>query len=207
MEIETAPRHPAPTPWGRLLLSVVLFGPVTLLVLLPIGLGLERYVMTGSSMDGGIDRGSIAFERVVPVSDLRVGDVITYSHPAADEDEDAMVTHRIVSIRPEGIRTQGDAEATADPWVLHPDSPTISRVEFTVPWIGWAYLLLYRAQGWVLILASAATLVVLMSRRIRHRPARLRHPDADGSGETEAAPEAPETRVDGRDSATRAAKP
>ena len=111
MEIETAPRHPAPTPWGRLLLSVVLFGPVTLLVLLPIGLGLERYVMTGSSMEGGIDRGSIAFERVVPVSDLRVGDVITYAHPGAGADQDAMVTHRIVSIRAEGIRTQGDAEA------------------------------------------------------------------------------------------------
>ena len=207
MEIETAPRHPAPTPWGRLLLSVVLFGPVTLLVLLPIGLGLERYVMTGSSMAGGIDRGSIAFERVVPVSDLRVGDVITYSHPGAGADQDAMVTHRIVSIRPEGIRTQGDAEATADPWVLHPDSPTMSRVEFTIPWIGWAYLLLYRAQGWVLTLASAAVLVVLMTRRMRHRPATLRHPDAPERGETEATREAPETGVNGRDSATRAAKP
>jgi signal peptidase len=208
MEIETAPSPPAPTPWGRLLLFVVLFGPVTLLVLLPIGLGLERYVMTGNSMDGGIDRGSIAFERVVPVSDLRVGDVITYAHPGADGDQDAMVTHRIVSIRPEGIRTQGDAEATVDPWVLHPDSPTMSRVEFTVPWIGWAYLLLYRAQGWMLILASAAALGVLMSRRIRHRPATLRQPDDVGeSDETGATPEAPETRVDGRDSATRAAKP
>src|SRR6478735_9972746 len=98
MEIETAPSPPAPTPWGRLLLFVVLFGPVTLLVLLPIGLGLERYVMTGSSMAGGIDRGSIAFERVVPVSDLRVGDVITFAEPdpgageSGHEDGDSVVT-------------------------------------------------------------------------------------------------------------------
>src|SRR6478735_1907068 len=97
MEIETAPRHPAPTPWGRLVLFVVLFGPVTLLVLLPIGLGLERYVMTGDSMAGSIGQGSIAFERVVPVSDLRVGDVITYRAPDVDG-HDAMVTHRIVSV-------------------------------------------------------------------------------------------------------------
>jgi hypothetical protein len=81
-----------------LVLFVVLFGPVTLLVLLPIGLGLQRYVMTGDSMAGSIDRGSIAFERVVPVSDLRVGDVTTYRPPEAAAD-DTMVTHRIVSIQ------------------------------------------------------------------------------------------------------------
>jgi signal peptidase len=211
MEIETAPRHPAPTPWGRLLLFGVLFGPVILLVLLPIGLGLERYVMTGSSMDGGIDRGSIAFERVVPVSDLRVGDVITYPHPGADADADAdadaMVTHRIVSIRPEGIRTQGDAQATSDPWVVHPDSPTMSRVEFTVPWIGWAYLLLFRAPGWVLTLGSAAALVVLMTRRMRHRPMPLRQSAVPQPEEADVTNEAPGTRVNGRDAATRGSKP
>lgn len=165
MEIETAPRHPAPAPWGRLVLFVVLFAPVTLLVLLPIGLGLQRYVMTGSSMAGSIDRGSIVFERSVPLSDLRVGDVITYPHPEAAED-DAMITHRIVSVRPDGIRTRGDAEARLDPWVVRPDSPTMSRVEFTLPWIGWAYLLLFRAQSWILSLAAASGLVVVLSRHL-----------------------------------------
>ena len=221
MEIETAPRHPAPTPGGRLLLFVVLFGPVTLLVLLPIGLGLERYVMTGSSMDGGIDRGSIAFERVVPVSDLRVGDVITYPHPEA-EGGDTLVTHRIVSIQPDEIRTQGDAAEAVDPWVVHPDSPTMSRVEFTVPWIGWAYLLLFRAQGWVLTLGSAAVLVVLMTRRLRQPDLRkpdVRQPElpepAGSEGPVEGPVEAPGARVNARDSAsdvatdsaTRGAKP
>jgi signal peptidase len=200
MEIETAPRHPAPTPWGRLLLFVVLFGPVTLLVLLPIGLGLERYVMTGSSMDGSIDRGSIAFERVVPVSDLRVGDVITYPHPEAEGD-DALVTHRIVSIQPDEIRTRGDAKAAVDPWVVHPDAPTMSRVEFTVPWIGWAYLLLFRAQGWVLTLGSAAVLVVLMTRRLRRPPASVRQPEPARSEPGDDANEAPVTQVNPRDSA------
>jgi len=175
MEIETAPRHPAPTPWGRLVLFVVLFGPVTLLVLLPIGLGLERYVMTGDSMAGSIGQGSIAFERVVPVSDLRVGDVITYRAPDVDG-HDAMVTHRIVSVEAEGIRTRGDAVATVDPWVVRPDAPTMSRVEFTVPWIGWAYLLLFHPQGWVLTVSSAVALVVLLTHRLRQPKATLREP-------------------------------
>jgi signal peptidase len=176
MEIETAPRHPAPTPWGRLLLFVVVLGPVTLLVLLPIGLGLQRYVVTGDSMAGSLDRGSIAFERVVPVSDLRVGDVITYPEPGAGAGE-VMVTHRIVSVRPEGFRTQGDAVATPDPWLVHPEPPTMSRVEFSVPWIGWAYLLLFHPQGWVLTLASAVALVALTTHRLRRRPPTLRQAD------------------------------
>jgi signal peptidase len=173
MEIETAARPQASTPWGRLVLFLVLFGPVALLVLLPVGLGLERYVMTGSSMDGGIDRGSIAFERVVPVSDLRVGDVITYPHPEGSE-QDSLVTHRIVAIEREGIRTQGDAVTTPDPWLLRPETPTISRVEFAVPWVGWAYLFLFHPEGWLLTSAAALALVLLMSRRLRHAPATLR---------------------------------
>jgi len=206
MEIETAPRYPAPTPWRRLVLFAVVFGPVTLLVLLPVGLGLDRYVMTGSSMDGSIDRGSIAFERVVPVSDLKVGDVVTFPEPGSAADDGAMVTHRIVSMDPDGIRTQGDATAAVDPWVLHPGSPTMSRVEFTVPWIGWAYLLLFRAQGWVLSIAAAAALVVLMTWRLRRPVATLRVP-APTDATTVPPAGAPGTRVNGRDSGTRGTKP
>ena len=182
MEIETAPHRPATTPWGRLVLFVVIFAPVTFLVLLPIGLGLERYVMSGDSMSGGIDQGSIVFERVVPVSDLRAGDVITYSPPAA-ADVDGMVTHRIVSVGPEGIVTQGDAEAAPDPWTLRPGSPTMSRVVFSVPWIGWAYLFLFHPQGWVLTVASALALTLLMSRRFRRTSPTLRPIHKDTSAD------------------------
>ena len=194
MEIETAPRPPAQTPWGRLALLVVLLGPVIVLVLLPIGLGLERYVMTGDSMAGSMGRGTIAFERAVPVNNLRVGDVITYRRPGAavdgvdggdvdGGDGGVMITHRIVSIRPDAIRTQGDAVDSVDPWVLRPEAPTISRVEFTVPWIGWAYLLLFHTQGWVLTLASAAVLALLTVRRLRHPPATIRqHEPTDVEG-------------------------
>jgi signal peptidase len=166
MEIATEARPPAPTPWGRLVLSAVLLGPVSLLVLLPVGLGLERYVMTGRSMDGSVGRGSVAFERVVPVSDLRVGDVITFPQPES-ADEDALVTHRIVAVERDGIRTQGDASDAPDPWVLHPDTATMSRVEFAVPWVGWVYLLLFRPLGWLLAAAVSAAVLLLMSGRLR----------------------------------------
>ncbi|MBA2956103.1 signal peptidase I [Nocardioides sp. MAH-18] len=168
MEITTAPRPPAPAPWGRLLLCAALFAPVTFLVLLPMGLGFERYVMTGHSMAGSVDRGSVAFERVVPVSDLQVGDIITYPRPDGGA-EQGMVTHRIVYVGPDGIVTRGDAEPAVDPWVLRPAAPTVSRVEFVVPWVGWAYLFLFHPPGVVLVIASGIALVFLTRWRVRPR--------------------------------------
>ena len=50
-------------------------------MILPGLFGYQRYVITSGSMTGTYDRGSVVFADVVPVSDLRVGDVITYTPP------------------------------------------------------------------------------------------------------------------------------
>ncbi|GAA1142360.1 hypothetical protein [Nocardioides aquiterrae] len=166
MEITTSPHRPASTPWGRLVALVVILGPVTVLVLLPIGLGLQRYVMTGDSMDGerpdGIPRGSVVFERPVPVDDLRVGDVITYRPPASAH-VDGMVTHRIVAIDHSGIVTQGDALAEPDPWRLQPDGSVVPQVVFSLPWVGYAYLVLGDPVLWLLLLGGAGLLAALLA--------------------------------------------
>ncbi|WP_051549530.1 S26 family signal peptidase [Nocardioides sp. URHA0032] len=170
MEIATSPHRPASTPWGRLLALVVILGPVTALVLLPIGLGLQRYVMTGDSMDGdradSIPRGSVVFERRVPVDDLRVGDVITY-RPPASAGVDGMVTHRIVARDADGIVTQGDASATPDPWRLELGGNAVPRVVLTAPWVGYAYLVLADPVLWLLLVGSAGALVLLLVTNVR----------------------------------------
>jgi signal peptidase I len=171
MEITASPHRPAPTPWGRLLALVVVLAPVSFLVLLPIGLGLERYVMSGDSMDGGdggIAQGTVLFERAVPVDDLAVGDVITFQAPESS-DIDGMVTHRVVAVRPAGVVTQGDAEPRRDPWVLPDDAPNVSEVVFTLPWVGYAYLLVADPGTWLLVVASAALLALLLSGEVRRR--------------------------------------
>jgi signal peptidase len=171
MEITAAPHRPAPTPWGRLLALVIILGPVSVLVLLPIGLGLQRYVMSGDSMDAGdhgIAQGTVLFERAVPVNQLRVGDVITYEAPKSSG-VDGMVTHRVVAVRPTGVVTQGDAEPERDPWVLASDAPTVSRVEFTLPWVGYAYLLVAEPGTWLLVVVAAGALALLLSGELRRR--------------------------------------
>lgn len=177
MEITTSPHRTASTPWGRLVALAVVLGPVSVLVLLPIGLGLQRYVMSSSSMDGdqpgGIPRGAVVYERLVPVDDLRTGDVITFRPPPSAH-VDGMVTHRIVAIGPDGIRTQGDANAAPDPWLLQPGDTVVPRVAFALPYVGYAYLFAAEPLLWLLATGCAGLLLLLVttgSRRARVAPA------------------------------------
>ena len=87
----------------------------------PSAFGYSRYVITGGSMTGTIDKGSVVFEKPVDIDDLEVGDVITYQ-PPADAGTTSLVTHRIIAMEPaEGggvlFTTQGDNNP--DPCLLY----------------------------------------------------------------------------------------
>ena len=122
-------------------LAIVAAFATAAMMLLPALLGYERYVVTGGSMAGTLDRGSIAFDRPVPVADLRVGDVITYQPPPG-RTSSALVTHRIVWAGRDRagrrtFRTKGDANPSADPWRFTLTRPTQARVAFHVPYAGY----------------------------------------------------------------------
>ena len=171
MEIATAPRSPAGLAWRRWLALVVALAPVTLFVLLPIGLGLERYVVTGDSMSPALHRGTVVFERVVPASDVRVGDVVTFPHPT-ESDAGAVVTHRVVEVRPGGFVTRGDALSHRDPWIVRPTAASVSRVVFSVPLVGWIYLAAEGPGIWLVSTGAAVVAAVALRRRSapRHNP-------------------------------------
>jgi signal peptidase len=166
-------------------------------MLVPPLLGYERYVVTGGSMDGTYDRGSIVFDKPVPVSELEVGDVITY-RPPAEEGIDGLVTHRIVSIRDQGgegpfFRTKGDANESVDPWRFTLDQPTQARVSFHVPYVGYALAALSVREVRMLVIGLPALLiaVVLATRLWREAgiEARARREAAAASPPEEAAPQ------------------
>jgi signal peptidase len=111
------------------------------ILLIPAGLGFERYVIVSGSMTGSYDRGSIVFDDKVPVEDLKVGDTITYAPPANASPED-LVTHRIVwagrnDLDERTFRTKGDANTTVDPWTFTLEQPEQARVAFSVPYVGY----------------------------------------------------------------------
>ena len=142
----------------------LLFGA---LLILPAALGWQRYVITSGSMTGTYDRGSLVLDEVVPVSDLRKGDVITYRPPAGSGPA-GLVTHRIAEITTDELgrrtfRTKGDANEAADPWTFHLPKGDQARVRAGVPYIGFALAALSKRDLRMLIVGFPAGLIALFS--------------------------------------------
>jgi signal peptidase I len=133
------------------------------LMLLPGLLGYQRYVITSGSMTGTYDRGSVVFDEVVPVDDLKVGDTITYTPPPG-YGPSGRVTHRIVWIGSDTfdrrvLRTKGDANEAVDPWTFTLDGPTQARVAFHVPYVGYVLALLAMRQARMALIGLPALLI------------------------------------------------
>src|SRR5256885_11069134 len=94
-------------------------------------------VLSGS-MRPTFDAGDIVVATPARVSDLRSGDIIVYLAPPPNS---AVVSHRIVSVRPDGdsvlVQTRGDANPVADPWTARLPAGTAWRVRYVVPRLRW----------------------------------------------------------------------
>jgi signal peptidase len=149
---------------GRGLVSLILVLTVAALAVtfVPGLLGYQRYVLVGGSMEPTIHRGSLVFDEIVRVSDLRQGDVITYTPPGFRRP----VTHRIIAATRQKtgspvFQTQGDANAAADMRPFKLDQATQARYSFAVPYLGWAFIVLGTPQARLILLALPALLIAL----------------------------------------------
>jgi signal peptidase I len=160
--------------------AAVIATVIAALMFVPGLLGLDRYVITGGSMSGTFDRGALLFERQVPVSDLRVGDIITYM-PPSDSGLTELVTHRIVAIEPGDaatggpvFRTQGDANESADPWTFTLALDVQPRVEGWLPQVGWVFIALAEPSVRIIAIGVPAAIIALLSLRDLVRAIRRR---------------------------------
>lgn len=148
----------------NLVIGIVILG--SLAFILPSLFGYDRYAITGGSMSGTFERGSLAFEKVVPVADLQVGDTITYRPPASTGIE-GLVTHRIVEINDskagDSFRTKGDANATRDPWTFQLHQGTQPRLSYTIPYVGYAFLALADRNTRMLVIGIPAGILAFLS--------------------------------------------
>lgn len=174
-----------------LLVTAITVFAVCLAVLMlgvPAVLHLQRYVITGGSMEPTISKGSVVFDRVVPVSDLRVGDVITFRPPEGL----SQVTHRIVARSRDDagqlvFKTRGDANQYVDPWAVSFPRGTQARYWFGVPYVGYALGLLSFASVRMLFLALPAlvigiSLLVSVWRDVRGGDTGLENPNVAAAG-------------------------
>jgi signal peptidase len=176
MSVELTTLPPRTRRGGSLVLNAacVLITLLALLFILPAAFGLSRYVITGGSMSGTIERGAVVFEETVPVADLAVGDIITYL-PPAESGLDTLVTHRIVSIDGDTFRTRGDANADVDPWTFQLSSTVQPRVVADVPYVGYLFIALADRGTRMLVIGVPAAIIALLSLRelasgLRRRP-------------------------------------
>ncbi|HEX7297783.1 MAG TPA: signal peptidase I [Solirubrobacteraceae bacterium] len=135
-----------------------------LCVIVPALLGFQRYVITSGSMTGTYDRGALVFDRVVPTSSLRAGDVITFRPPG----QVGLVTHRIVSLRTVRgrpvLRTKGDANSAPDPWgSFSLDGGEQARVAFQLPYAGFAIAALSERGVRMVVIGGPALLIALVT--------------------------------------------
>ena len=148
---------------------------LALAFLLPAMFGLQRYVITGGSMDGTYDLGSVVFAETVPVEDLRVGDVITYV-PPAESGIDSLVTHRIVEIDGTTFRTRGDANPDVDPWTFELTAANQARATASLPYLGFLFIALGDRSTRIALIGIPAGIIALASlvelaQVLRRRPA------------------------------------
>jgi len=171
MELAVVPRR---RPWSvgaRLALVLLVISPVTLLALLPAAVGLERYVITADDMGPGLGRGSVAFERLVPVSDLAEGDVVTLAptgpvdpaEPAASSPETGLVTQRVVEVGGGSLTTRAD-EAPAGAATVVEGRTTVSRLVVAVPLVGYPFIAGIGSLAWAASVVLGLALGVLFLR-------------------------------------------
>jgi signal peptidase I len=128
--------------------------------------GFSRYVITGESMTGTIDKGSVVIEKPATVDELEVGgDIITYL-PPPDSGTSSLVTHRIIKTEPaEGggvlFTTQGDHNPQPDPWHFKLVDQEQPVVEYSVPYVGWVFIALADRSTRMLLIGIPASLVAL----------------------------------------------
>lgn len=129
--------------------------------------GFRPVAVYSGSMVPTLRIGSVAVDRPVAASSVRVGDVITFSDPYVPG---RLVTHRVIRIfhTPKGdaYRTKGDANTSRDPWTIRlPDR--VGRVQFSIPGVG--YVLWYahtREVRTALIALMAVLILAALLRRI-----------------------------------------
>ncbi|WP_081746748.1 signal peptidase I, partial [Arthrobacter sp. H5] len=135
--------------------------------------GYQTATMLTASMAPEIMPGDVVVTTRQPVSEVEVGDVISFHIPI---DDHRVETHRIIEVmdREDGstaVRTQGDANDGADPWEATLEGDYVYEVFMVIPELGNVIRAL-RAPvlNNVLVYGSSAVLVVVLLTMIWSKP-------------------------------------
>jgi len=120
-----------------------------------------RPILSGS-MRPGFAIGGVAITETIPTSQLKVGDVAVFHPPFL---KNTTYIHRIISIKKSGdqyiIRTKGDDNPIADPWLLRVTSKNAYVARFTLPFIGYLAVWVHSYNGRKVLLTIVGVLLII----------------------------------------------
>ncbi|SEI85593.1 signal peptidase, endoplasmic reticulum-type, partial [Arthrobacter sp. yr096] len=120
---------------GMLILAAMVF---LFLAIGPRILGYQTSTMLTGSMAPLINPGDVVVTVPTPITDVKVGDIITYHIPVEDQ---RVETHRITNITTTAdggiaVQTKGDANNGIDPWIATLQGKTVDKQIATIPYVG-----------------------------------------------------------------------
>lgn len=161
---------------GRAVFTLILIVAALVFLFLAVGprfLNYQTSTMLTGSMSPGINPGDVVVSVRTPVSELKVGDVITYSIPV---DDHRIETHRVASIKRDdagatSVTTKGDANAGEDPWTAVLSEDYVYTQAGVVPYLGDVIRTLRQPliQS-VFLYGASALLVVVVLTAIWRKP-------------------------------------
>lgn len=141
-----------------------------------------RPVLSGS-MRPGFSVGGVVITKRVPLSEIKVRDVIVFTRPNQPSE---LVVHRVTSLTRAGssltATTQGDANDAPDPWKLNLNGTYAYRVAFSLPLIGYPAVWLHNGGRQLLFIVAGLAIIVAglsLIRKDRTSPPRARAHDVD----------------------------
>lgn len=158
-------------------LFIIIVGFMVMAVSVLSGQWQIRPILSGS-MRPGFSIGGVAITQTIPTNQLKVGDVAVFHPPFLNK---VTYIHRIISISKKNnqyiIRTKGDDNATADPWLLRITSNKSYVARFTLPFIGYAAVWVHSYKGKKILLTAAGIIfiVFLTSSLLEYEKKRKKH--------------------------------
>ena len=129
----------------------------------PIFLGYKVFTVLSGSMEPNIHVGSEVIATPVQADSIREGDVVTFTPPGRPN---ILVTHRVVKIitTSDGKAwiTKGDANGVADIWQVPVQGKGL-KFRFTLPLLGYAFVMLESPIGRVLFIVAPALLLAAVT--------------------------------------------
>ncbi|WP_024818645.1 signal peptidase I [Arthrobacter sp. 31Y] len=145
---------------GLLVLGALVF---LFLAIGPRVLGYQTSTMLTGSMAPLINPGDVVVTVPTPITDVKVGDIITYHIPVEDQ---RVETHRITEITTTAdggiaVQTKGDANNGIDPWIATLQGKTVDKQIATIPHIGNAIRALREPIVMNTLMYGAPTILVI----------------------------------------------